>query len=224
MNTLFLLGDSTCAPKEDDKRPETGWGMYIESYIDSFWGVTNLALNGRSTKSFLEEGVFERCLGALESGDFVFIQFGHNDSKKDKERFTEPWSTFQGNLACMAESVLSKHSTPVFLTPIARRRFLPDGSLEYTHGEYPHAMISLCQARGYACIDMHKTTFSLLEQMGDEDSKELFLHLKAGEHPNYPEGVADDTHLNEKGARVVCSLIISLLKEKYPEFPFLGLR
>lgn len=222
MNTVFLLGDSTCAPKEDDTRPETGWGMYFENYINSSWSVRNLAMNGRSTKSFLEEGVFDQCLAELEAGDFVFIQFGHNDSKEDNERYTEPWSTFQGNLACMAESVHSKSATPVFLTPIARRKFFSDGTLLQTHGEYPHAMLSLCQARGYACIDMNKTTFSLLEQMGREGSKELFLHLKAGEHPNYPEGISDDTHLNEKGARVVCSLIIALLKEKYRDFPFLA--
>ncbi|MGE4453864.1 MAG: rhamnogalacturonan acetylesterase [Sphaerochaeta sp.] len=222
MSTIFLLGDSTCAQKDEDKRPETGWGMCFSHFIAPSWKVRNLARNGQSTKSFLEDGVFAQCLAEVRSGDYVFIQFGHNDSKEDEERHTDPWATYQGNLACMAESVISKRATPILLTPIARRRFLPDGRLQETHGEYPHAMQSLSQARGYACIDMSSLTFSLLQRMGEEASKKLFLHLIPGEHPNYPEGIRDDTHLSEKGAEVVCSLILNELRKQVPAFPFLG--
>ncbi|MGH0052706.1 MAG: rhamnogalacturonan acetylesterase [Sphaerochaetaceae bacterium] len=221
MNTVFLLGDSTCAYKEADKRPETGWGMCFGHYIDAAWKVKNFARNGRSTKSFLEEGVFDQCLTELSEGDAVLIQFGHNDNKEDDARHTDPWSTYQGNLACMAEQVLLKQATPILLTPICRRKFLSDGTLVQTHGEYPQAMLSLCKTRGYWCLDMTAASFSILQQMGEASSKQLFLHLGPNEHANYPAGVSDDTHFNEKGAQVMCSLIVSLLRDQYPQCLFL---
>lgn len=111
MNRIFLLGDSTCADKSEDKHPETGWGMVLQQLVKKQWQVVNLAENGRSTKSFLEEGLFDRCLGQLSEGDWVFIQFGHNDSKDDEQRHTDPWTTYQGNLILMTDTVLEEKHT-----------------------------------------------------------------------------------------------------------------
>ncbi|NBK22410.1 MAG: rhamnogalacturonan acetylesterase [Spirochaetia bacterium] len=216
MRQLFLLGDSTCAEKEADKRPETGWGMVMQPLLGTSFTVVNLALNGRSTKSFLQEGVFDRCLRALHADDVVMIQFGHNDSKEDEERHTDPWTTYQGNLAFMAEQVRQKGACPILLTPICRRRFDDDGVLVQTHGDYPSAMIALAKGRGYAVFDLTQETFQILTHLGAEASKQLFLHLKPLEHPNYPEGVADDTHLNEVGARVVARRVLRFLSQHTP--------
>lgn len=216
MRQLFLLGDSTCAEKEADKRPETGWGMVMQPLLGTSFTVVNLALNGRSTKSFLQEGVFDRCLRALHADDVVMIQFGHNDSKEDEERHTDPWTTYQGNLAFMAEQVRQKGACPILLTPICRRRFADDGVLVQTHGDYPSAMIALAKGRGYAVFDLTQETFQILTHLGAEASKQLFLHLKPLEHPNYPEGVADDTHLNEVGARVVARRVLRFLSQHTP--------
>ncbi|ADY14485.1 rhamnogalacturonan acetylesterase [Sphaerochaeta globosa] len=221
MRQIFLLGDSTCAHKSDDKRPETGWGMALQPLVKKPWQILNLAQNGRSTKSFLDEGLFDCCLDQLTEGDWVFIQFGHNDSKEDEARHTDPWTTFQGNLLLMTDQVLARKAHPVLLTPICRRRFDERGNLVQTHGEYPMAILSLAESRGYAALDMTEKTFQLFNQLGPENSKMLFLHLKKGEHPNYPEGVADDTHLNEWGAQVIATLILSQLRDLYAFVPFL---
>lgn len=210
MRQLFLLGDSTCAEKEADKRPETGWGMMIQELVGPTFTVVNLALNGRSTKSFLQEGVFGKCHKALKAGDVVMIQFGHNDSKEDDQRHTDPWTTYQGNLAFMAEQVRQKGAYPILLTPICRRRFTEEGVLVQTHGDYPSAMIALAKGRGYPLLDLTKETFLLLSHLGDQASKRLFLHLAPAEHPNYPEGAVDDTHLNELGAAVVAKKVTEL--------------
>jgi len=210
MRQLFLLGDSTCAEKEADKRPETGWGMMMQELVGPSFSVVNLALNGRSTKSFLQEGVFGKCHKALKAGDVVMIQFGHNDSKEDDQRHTDPWTTYQGNLAFMAEQVRQKGAYPILLTPICRRRFTEEGVLVQTHGDYPSAMIALAKGRGYPLLDLTKETFLLLSHLGAQASKRLFLHLAPAEHPNYPEGTADDTHLNELGAAVIAKKVTEL--------------
>jgi lysophospholipase L1-like esterase len=188
----------------------------MQPLLGTSFTVVNLALNGRSTKSFLQEGVFDRCLRALHADDVVMIQFGHNDSKEDEERHTDPWTTYQGNLAFMAEQVRQKGACPILLTPICRRRFDDDGVLVQTHGDYPSAMIALAKGRGYAVFDLTQETFQILTHLGAEASKQLFLHLKPLEHPNYPEGVADDTHLNEVGARVVARRVLRFLSQHTP--------
>jgi lysophospholipase L1-like esterase len=185
------------------------------------WQVVNLAENGRSTKSFLEEGLFDRCLGQLSEGDWVFIQFGHNDSKDDEQRHTDPWTTYQGNLILMTDTVLEREAHPVLLTPICRRRFDEQGNLVQTHGDYPKAMISLAKSRNYPVLDMTEKTYQLLAYLGPKESKKLFLHLEKQEHPNYPDGAADDTHLNEWGANVVANLTLAQLRGLYPQIPFL---
>jgi lysophospholipase L1-like esterase len=221
MNRIFLLGDSTCARKSDDKRPETGWGMTFPSLVDKRWKVVNLAMNGRSTKSFLDEGLFALCLKDLQPGDWVLIQFGHNDSKEDEERHTEPWTSFQDNLSFMADQVLARQARPLLLTPIARRRFDSQGNLIQTHGDYPWALRELAGRKGYPLLDMTEASADLLAASGPDGSKRLFLHLKPNQHPNYPDGIADDTHLNAEGALVIARIICDRLRKAIPDCPFL---
>lgn len=221
MNQIFLLGDSTCAHKSEDKRPETGWGMVLQPLVKRPWQVHNLAVNGRSTKSFLQEGLFDACQKQLKASDWVLIQFGHNDSKDDEERHTDPWTTYQGNLILMADLIQARKAHPVLLTPICRRRFDEGGNLVQTHGEYPKALLSLSESRGYDAVDMTQKTFELISRLGPQNSKKLFLHLDKGEHANYPMGAADDTHLSEWGAQVIANLLVCQLRSMSPQVPFL---
>ncbi len=114
MAKVFLLGDSTCAQKSPDVYPETGWGMCFGKHLAKGWTADNRAINGRSTKMFLDEGAFAACLSDLHGGDYGIIQFGHNENKMDEERHTEPWTSYSANLRYMAQSILQKGGHPVF--------------------------------------------------------------------------------------------------------------
>ena len=136
--TVFIAGDSTAANKTADRRPETGWGEMLQQHFDpAKVKVDNRALNGRSTKSFIAEGKWTALIDSVKKGDFVFIQFGHNDQSKDKgERYTPP-EDFKKNLIKFVDEVRAKGANPVLMTPVMRRRFDKDGKFYDTHGDYP---------------------------------------------------------------------------------------
>ena len=144
MRKLFLLGDSTCAIKEESKRPETGWGEMFQPYLGDGWLVVNRAVNGMSTRSCIEKGVFSAVLEEVSDGDAAIIQFGHNDQKED-ERHTDPWTGYLVNLVYMVDKLRDKGTSAVIATSIPRRRFL-SGILQDTHGDYIAAAIAALAA------------------------------------------------------------------------------
>lgn len=221
MKKLFLLGDSTCAIKLKDRKPEVGWGEVFGKYLNEGWIIENMALNGRSTKSFINEGVFAEALEKASPGDAAILQFGHNDSKKeDPSRYADPFGTYADFLCYMAKKLMEKGVKVYFLTSIPRRNFNDDGHLLDTHGNYPAGMKYAASKINVPCVDVTIPLMIELQLIGPEISKDLFLHLKAGEHPNYPEEKIDNTHLREPGAIWVASVIareLSKLEEK-PEF------
>ena len=194
--TIFLAGDSTMAPKQPDKRPETGWGEKLESHFhDGKVRVDNRAMNGRSTTSFIAEGRWQAIVDALQKGDHVFIQFGHNDQKKDKPAVYASPEDYKANLARFIADVRAKGAVPVLMTPVSRRRF-EKGIPVRTHGEYPDLVKAVAAEQHVRVIDMETKSASVLMQYGPENSIRLFLHLKAGENGNYPNGVEDNTHFS----------------------------
>jgi lysophospholipase L1-like esterase len=211
--TVFLAGDSTCAIKQPDKRPETGWGEMLGKYFkDGSVRVDDRALNGRSTKSFISEGHWQKIIDDLKKGDYVFIQFGHNDESKSKgERYTPP-EDFRRNLDRFVTEVRSKGGNPVLLTPVMRRSF-KDGKFYDTHGEYPDLVRAVAKEQKVPLIDMHRMTESLLVKLGPDDSRKLFLQLKPGENVNYPNGVEDNTHFNPAGADEMARFVIHGIRE-----------
>lgn len=221
MKRLFLLGDSTCAKKLKSRKPEVGWGEVFDKHVNEGWEIENMALNGRSTKSFINEGVFAEALEKASPGDAALLQFGHNDSKKeDPNRYADPFGSYVDCLCFMAEELKKKGVSVYFLTPIPRRNFNGEGYLEDTHGLYPAGMKFAANKIDVPCVDVTIPLMVELQVIGPEISKDLFLHLKAGEHPNYPEEKIDNTHLREPGAIWVASVIareLSKLEEK-PEF------
>lgn len=199
---VYLAGDSTLAEKTDDKRPETGWGEYLQSRFDeSKVKIENHAQNGRSTKSFIAEGRWQKIVDALKKGDYVFIEFGHNDEKFDKPAVGAAANgEYRENLMRMVKDVRAKNAFPVLLTSVARRKFDEQGNLVATHGEYPDAMRKVAQELKVPLIDMESKSSEILTKLGAEDSKNLFLQLKPKAHPNYPNGVEDNTHFSAFGA------------------------
>ena len=209
---IFLAGDSTCAIKDTKAYPETGWGMPFVSFWDSTVTVVNRAKNGRSTKSFIKEGLWKSIMDEAKEGDYVIIQFGHNDASKDKgERYATP-DTFKMNLNRFIKETREKKATPILFTPVSRRKFDKEGNAVETHKEYAALTKEVAAAQKVLFFDLDEKSRALYQQIGDENSKLLFLQLEAGEHPNYPEGKVDNTHFNELGARLIAQLILKELK------------
>ncbi|MEO5858563.1 MAG: rhamnogalacturonan acetylesterase [Pyrinomonadaceae bacterium] len=209
---IFMAGDSTMAQKAADKRPETGWGEKLEAHFKAGKvSVENRAANGRSTKTFISEGKWQSIVDDLRKGDYVFIQFGHNDASKDKgERYTPP-EDYRKNLIRFITEVRAKGGRPILLTPVMRRRFDKDGKFYDTHGEYPGIVRSVGQELKVPLIDMHKLSEVLIVRYGVEESKKLFLQLKPGENANYPNGVDDNTHFSPLGAEEIAKLAVEAI-------------
>jgi len=213
--TVFLAGDSTMAPKLETKRPETGWGEHLQKHFDERRvRVDNRAMNGRSTRTFIAENRWQAILDALRPGDFVFIQFGHNDGAKDKvDRYTPP-EDYRRNLERFVAEVRAKRATPVLLTPVMRRRYNSQGVFYDSHGEYPDIVRRVATERKVALVDMHRSSERLLVKYGPEESRKLFLQLKEGESPNYPKGIEDNTHFNPLGAEIMAGLAVEGIRER----------
>ncbi|UNK48608.1 rhamnogalacturonan acetylesterase [Lysobacter sp. S4-A87] len=199
--TIHLAGDSTMAEKLPEKRPETGWGEFLAArFKPGTVLVDNRAKNGRSTRTFIEEGRWQALLDATRAGDVVLIQFGHNDqSVEKKDRYTPP-ADYERNLARFVADVRARQATPVLLTPVARRRFDDAGRVLASHGEYPDLVRALAAREQVALIDMERRSAAVLQETGVEPSKRLFLWVAAGGNPNYPKGVEDNTHFSPAGA------------------------
>jgi lysophospholipase L1-like esterase len=208
--TIFLAGDSTMAPKLAEKRPETGWGeMLGQHFKDGKVRVENRAMNGRSSRSFITEGRWQKIADEVKKGDFVFIQFGHNDAAKDRvDRYTPP-ADYKKNLLRFVEEVRAKDGTPVLFTPVMRRRFDKDGKFYDSHGEYPDLVRAAARDNKVAFIDMHRLSETVIVKYGMENSKKLFLQLKPGENANYPNGVEDNTHFSPLGAEEMAKAAVS---------------
>lgn len=215
--TIWLCGDSTMSVKEIKSYPETGWGMPFVYFWDSTVTVENLAKNGRSTKTFISEKLWQKVSDNAKEGDYVFIQFGHNDESKDKgERYATP-DTFRMNLRKFIMEARAKKAIPVLITPVGRRRFDYDSKVLETHIEYSAYVKEVAEKEKVLFIDLDSKSRDLYQQFGEENSKFLFLQLKPGEHPNYPDGKEDNTHFSELGARLIAQIVLSEIKQQVPD-------
>ena len=240
--TIFIIGDSTAAKKDlSTGSPERGWGMALQCYFDSAYiRVDNHAVNGRSSKSFIDEGRWDKVLSAMKPGDYVIIQFGHNDEKPAVERHTDPGSTFDYNLAKFVRETRERGGIPILMNPVVRRNFaqkplkndddeklrnttFADGSklvegdsLIDTHGLYKVAPRDVARRMNCHFIDANQITHDLEQSLGVEGSKKLHMWYKPGEEPSLPQGRQDNTHYNIYGAHVVAKLLAGALIEEIP--------
>jgi len=209
--TVYLIGDSTISVKDPKAYPETGWGMPFVYFFDSSVTVDNRAKNGRSTKTFISENLWQPVTQSLKAGDYVFIQFGHNDEVKTKKSYTTE-AEFQVNLKQYVAESRGKKAIPILVTPAARRQFDDVGKIVGTHEVYSELVRQVARELKVPLIDLDKKSQALLQQFGSENSKLLFLQLVPGEHPNYPDGKEDNTHFNELGARKMAQLVLTEIK------------
>ena len=207
MSAIYYIGDSTVQFNKIDTYPQTGMSQVLSLFTAEGVTVHPHGKNGRSTKSFLDEGRFEPVKQGLSQGDFLFIQFGHNDEKPDPERHTDPYGSYQANLRMFIQAAREKGAYPVLITPIARRLFDADGRfLPGSHGDYPEAMRRLGQEEQVPVADLTALTEDYLAQLGDEPSKPLFV---------WP---VDNTHLKPEGAVKMVSFLCGELKRFGPPY------
>lgn len=214
---VFLIGDSTCATKDLAKQnPERGWGQMFQPLFDGTVTVENHAVNGRSSKSFRDEGRWDPILDRLHAGDYVFIQFGHNDQKaQDSTRYADP-AQYAENLRRYVRETRAKGAVPVLLTPIVRRHFSGE-SLDDTHGAYLDAVRQVAAGEQTPLIDAERLTRAWVAELGDEASKAFYMWVEEGTCPLWPDGRQDNTHLNVRGARSVARMIAAQLPQAVPE-------
>ncbi len=222
VTTIFVIGDSTAANKDLSKgSPERGWAMVLQDYFDpDFVRVDNHAVNGRSSKSFIDEKRWDKVLSLIKPGDYVIIQFGHNDEKPKADRHTDPGSTFDYNLAKFVRETREKGGTPVLMNSVVRRNWLPDADkklvLTDTHGLYIVAPRDVAQRMNVHFVDANRITHQMEDSLGVEGSKKLHMNFAPGEHPLFPDGKEDNTHYTEYGAHMVASRLADALCKEIP--------
>ncbi len=217
--TFFLVGDSTMADKPyTGSNPEKGWGQVFPLYFKDGIRFENHAVNGRSTKSFRDEGRWDVVMDRIKPGDYVIVEFGHNDQKiNSADRYAFADSTYRDNLVRYVNEIREKGGKPVLATPISRRSFDENGALTDTHGRYSVVVREVAAELEVPLFDLHVKTIEVIEQFGVEKSKELFLHYRPGDYSQFPEGREDNTHLSPTGAFKVSDLAVEELKRELPE-------
>lgn len=215
---IFMIGDSTMANKKlDGGNPERGWGHMLPGFLSEDIEVDNHAQNGRSSKSFIDEGRWDAVLAKVRKGDYVFIQFGHNDEKTNPDRHTVPGSTFDANLKRFVNETRSKGGIPVLFNAIVRRNFNDQGMLVDTHGTYLDSPRNVAKEMNVPFVDLNRITHDLMQGMGVEGSKKLLMWVTPNTVPALPAGREDNTHLNIYGGRIVAGLAIDAVVQVVPE-------
>lgn len=237
--TIFMIGDSTMANKPiANGNPERGWGMVLQGFFKEGVRIDNHAVNGRSSKSFIDEGRWDVVKERINPGDYVLIQFGHNDEKPDPKRHTVPGSTFDDNLRKFVRETREKGGVPVLMNAVVRRNFVAplDGSAEDealrdskfgqvvnegdvlidTHGDYRFAPKNVAQEMNVPFIDANRVTHDLEQKLGPEQSKRLHMWFLSGENPAVPDGRQDNTHYSIYGAHVVAGLLADAIVHEIP--------
>lgn len=214
--TIYMIGNSTMADKPyKDGNPEKGWGQIFPLYFNDGIEIKNHAVNGRSTKSFIDEGRWDSVVSKIRSGDYVIMEFGHNDAKKDDpKRYADANTDYKWNLEKIINEARQKGGIPVLATPIVRRRFDDKGVFYDVHGDYPKVVRELAQKMNVLLLDLHKKSEEYIIKLGEERSKEFYLHIDADEYNSLPNGLIDDTHLSPCGAFRICDFAADEIKLK----------
>lgn len=215
MNKIFWAGDSTVQTNDITTYPQTGIGQVFPLYLKEGITVCNHAKNGRSTKSFLDEGRLDAIESNISEGDFLFIQFGHNDEKsQDPARYTEPGSTFDDNLRRFIDTARRHGAHPVLITPLERRCFDENGVLGAgAHGAYVAAMKEVACREQVPLVDLYTMSREEMSKAGAEKTIEWFMNIEPDTYASCPQGKKDNTHLKYAGAVTFAGLIARGLNE-----------
>ncbi|MFD5875408.1 rhamnogalacturonan acetylesterase [Streptomyces sp. NPDC060322] len=207
--TVYIASDSTAQTYSSGYYPQAGWGQKLSSYFTSHVTVANRAIGGRSSRSFIEQGRLAAIHDVIKPGDYLFVQFGHNDATVgNAERYTPPadYKEYLRNDYIRATRALG--ATPVVVTPVSRRSYnASTGKFNVSFPAYVDAAKAVAQEEGAALVDLAAASRAYLDGLGVEASKTIFLWLNAGQYPNFPDGIQDNTHFQERGAVEMARLV-----------------
>lgn len=212
---VWMIGDSTMCEYTPDRSPVTGWGMPFAGFFDSTVVIDNRAKGGRSTRTFISENRWKPIADSIQAGDYVLMQFGHNDEAKEekyKDRYT-PVADYKANLTRFINETRIKQGIPVLITPVTRLNFDKEGKIKETHKEYSAAVWEVGRSTNTPVIDLDERSRELMQRLGPVNSKLLYMNLDSAANPHYPEGQKDNTHFNEYGARLVAQLVLGEMKK-----------
>lgn len=237
--TIYIIGDSTAAEKSiDGGKTERGWGMVLQGFFDEGIRVENHAVNGRSSRSFYSEGRWQKVIDKVKPGDYVIIQFGHNDEKPKPDRHTDVGTTFDAHLAQYVAETRAKGATAVLMSPVVRRNFylkperqdddellrqttykgenVNSDTLVDTHGAYARVAERVARQSGAVFVDANKITHDIEQGLGVEGSRSLHMWIEPGKYGWAKKGRQDNTHYNVYGAHVVAGALADALADAIP--------
>lgn len=207
--TLFLCGNSTVV--DQDEEPWASWGQMIPRFFNEQVCFANYAESGESANTFIAAKRLKKLLSQMKPGDYIFVEFGHNDQKQRGPGIGAYYS-FATNLKTFIDEAVARGAHPVLVTPTQRRSFGEDGKIKDTHLDYPDAARWVAAKENIPLIDLHAMTRTLYEAMGEDESKRAFVHYPAGSYPGQTNDFADNTHFNPYGAYQIAKCVIEGMK------------
>ena len=213
VTTVFLCGNSTVV--DQDNEPWASWGQMIPQFFNDRVCIANYAESGESSNTFIRANRLKKALSQMKKGDYLFMEFGHNDEKQRQPGYGA-WYSYMYSLKIYIDEARRKGAIPVIVTPTQRRRFGTDGKLVPTHGEYPDAARWIARKENVPLIDLTEMTTQLFDAMGEEGTKHAFVHYPAGTYPGQKVAFADNTHFNPYGAYEIAKCIILGIQKSLP--------
>ncbi|WP_240930331.1 fibronectin type III domain-containing protein [Isoptericola sp. BMS4] len=205
--TAYIAGDSTVQTYDPYWAPQAGWGQMLERFVSDDVTVDNHAIGGRSSKNFISQGRLDTVLREIRPGDYLYVQFGHNDASYGvDDRFAAP-ADYRNYLRTFVEGARQRGATPILVTPVSRRSYDEDGRANVSFPEYVREASELAAETGTPLVDLSASSRAYLTEIGPEEAKSVFLHVPAGVYPNRPDGTTDDTHFQEYGAIQMARLV-----------------
>lgn len=205
--TVFVTGDSTVQTYDPYWAPQAGWGQMIERFLSDDVVVDNHAIGGRSSKNFISQGRLDRVLTQIRPGDYLYVQFGHNDNSYGvDDRYAAP-ADYRNYLRTYVEGARQRGATPILVTPVSRRSFDASGQANVSFPQYVEQASALAEETGAPLVDLSASSRQYLTEIGPEEAKSVFLHVPAGVYPNRPDGTTDDTHFQSYGAIQMARLV-----------------
>jgi len=211
--TIFIASDSTAQSYNSYAYPQTGWGQVLDKYLTDEVLIDNHAIGGRSSKSYILEGSLDTILSRSKPNDFLLIQFGHNDASTIPERHTDAFGDYKTYLGQYIDKARENGITPILITPVGRRSYNSDGKFKNDFPDYCTAMKEVSIEKNVQIIDLMSKSIAYYNTVGVEKSKSIFLWLAAGQYPNFPNGISDDTHFQEYGANQIAKIVANSFVE-----------
>ena len=212
---IYIAGDSTVMTYKSGYNlyPQQGWGGRLPDYFTTAVTWSNRAIGGRSTKSFVDEGRLDSILSVILPGDYLFIQFGHNDGNSSTALHTDPFTTYKTYLAMYIDGAVAHGAIPVLVTPMGRRNYDSNGAFINDFVDRCTAMKQLAVEKNCKIIDLNAKSIAFYNAVGAAATGDVFLWLAVGQYPNFPNGVSDNTHFQEYGAGQLARLMMNGIQE-----------